>query len=117
MKILQIQLLQRFRSHRTCSDISSQSKLTPRQASVYGVDPMEWNEIQSILDRRRERRGTSATRSGSPLYINNLIQNGGDPETEEYTYEWEEESNPEANNPQIEIESPDFRECDRRQAS
>jgi hypothetical protein len=84
---------------------------------VYGVDPMEWNEIQSILDRRRQRRGTSATRSGSPLYINNSIQNGGDPETEEYTYEWEEESNPEANNPQIEIESPDFRECDRRQAS
>jgi hypothetical protein len=41
----------------------------------------------------------------------------GNPETEEYIYEWEEESNPEANNPQIEIESPDLRECDRKQTS
>ena len=92
---------------------------------VYGVDPMEWVEIQLILDRRRERRGTMvsdrpraiATRSGSPLHINNLTQNGGDPETEEYTYEREEEPNPEANNPQIEIESPDFKEHDRNQVS
>jgi hypothetical protein len=84
---------------------------------VYGVDPMEWAEIQLILDRRRERRGTISTRSGSPLILNNLTKIGGDLETEEYTYEWEEESNSEAHNPQIEIESPDFRERDRNQVS
>ena len=82
---------------------------------VYGVDPMEWAEIQLILDRRRERRGTISTRSGSPLPLNNSIRNGGDLETEEYTYEWEEESNSETHKSEIEIESPDFRERDRNQ--
>jgi hypothetical protein len=82
---------------------------------VYGVDPMEWAEIQLILDRRRERRGTISTRSRSPLPLNDSVRNRGDLETEEYTYEWEEESNSETHKSEIEIESPDFRERDRNQ--
>jgi Domain of unknown function (DUF3854) len=70
---------------------------------IYGVDALEWDEIQVILSRRRARRQGSATAIGSPLYLNNLIENGGDPECFEFTYKWEEERV----NLSIDLEVPD----------
>jgi hypothetical protein len=58
---------------------------------VYGVDATEWDEIQVILSRRRGRRQGSAAAIGSPLHLNNSLENGGDPEHFEFFYTWEEE--------------------------
>lgn len=58
---------------------------------VYGVDALEWDEIQSILNRRKARRQGAIGAIGSPLHLNNSIENGGDPENFEFIYEWEEQ--------------------------
>ena len=86
---------------------------------VYGVDPAEWAEIQVILDRRRAKRGPIADRSGSPLQLNNHTKNGGDLKTEENTYNWQETWQPEQeiSFSDIEMESPDVGESDRRDVS
>ena len=59
---------------------------------IYGVDAMEWDEIQIILSRRRTRRQGRATFTGSPLHLNQSFESGGDPKGYEFTYIWEEES-------------------------
>ena len=59
---------------------------------IYGVDAMEWDEIQIILSRRRTRRQGSATFTGLPLHLDQSFECGGDPQGYEFTYIWEEES-------------------------
>jgi hypothetical protein len=61
---------------------------------IYGVDATEWDEIQTILSRRRTRRQGSETTTGSPLQLNQSLESGGDPEGYEFTYIWKEESIP-----------------------
>ena len=58
---------------------------------IYGVDPTEWDELQLILTRRRLKRQGSTVATGSPPVLSNSITNGGDPESYEYTFIWEEE--------------------------
>ena len=86
---------------------------------VYGVDPTEWAEIQVILDRRRAKRGPIADRSGSPLQMNDYIKSGGDLETEENTYNWEEtrQSEEKSSSPSVEMTPLDIGESDRRDVS
>jgi Domain of unknown function (DUF3854) len=68
---------------------------------IYGVDALEWDEIQIILSRRRTRRQGSEIAAGSPLQLNQSLESGGDPKEYEFTYIWEEESIP------IPIEDPE----------
>ena len=58
---------------------------------IYGVDPTEWDELQLILTRRRLKRQGSTAAIGSPPVFNNSIIKGGDPESYDYTFIWEEE--------------------------
>lgn len=60
-----------------------------------------------------------ADRSGSPLQLNNHVKSGGDLETEENTYNWEEtrQSEEKSSSPSVEMTPLDIGESDRRDVS